>query len=58
MDDLKGRVVKGYELHERIGVGGFGVVYRASQPAIGREVAIKIVLPEYADHPDFIDCLR
>jgi len=30
------------------------VVYRAVQPLIEREVAVKIVLPQYADHPDFI----
>ncbi|HRF94121.1 MAG TPA: serine/threonine protein kinase, partial [Aggregatilineales bacterium] len=54
MDDLSGRVIKTYELQERIGIGGFGVVYRAYQKLIGREVAIKIILPEYANKPDFI----
>jgi len=48
------RVIRGYELRERIGTGGFGVVYRAYQPAVGRDVAIKVILPEYANHPDFI----
>ena len=52
--DLRGRAVHGYELAERIGAGGFGVVYRAFQPAVEREVAIKIILPAYANHPDFI----
>ncbi|MCL4248342.1 MAG: protein kinase [Anaerolineae bacterium] len=46
--------IKGYELHERIGSGGFGVVHRATQTTVGREVAIKIVLPHFANHPDFI----
>ncbi len=46
--------VKGYELREQVGAGGFGAVYRAYQPAVGREVAIKVILPEYANHPDFI----
>ncbi len=54
MEDLSGRVIKTYELQERIGIGGFGVVYRAYQKLIGREVAIKIILPEYANKPDFI----
>jgi WD40 repeat protein/DNA-binding XRE family transcriptional regulator len=53
-EDLSGRAIRGYELGERIGTGGFGVVYRAVQPLIEREVAVKIVLPQYADHPDFI----
>ncbi|MBI5960259.1 MAG: protein kinase [Chloroflexi bacterium] len=52
METLK--MLKGYELHERIGSGGFGVVYRAYQTTVGREVAIKIILPHYANHPDFI----
>lgn len=46
--------VRGYELRERIGRGSFGEVHRAYQPAVDREVAIKIILPEYADQPDFI----
>lgn len=54
MHDLSGTNIKGYELRERIGAGGFGAVYRAFQPAVGREVAIKIVLPQYANHPEFI----
>jgi serine/threonine protein kinase len=54
MDNLSGRTTKSYELREQVGVGGFGVVYRAFQPSIGREVAIKIILPQYANQPDFI----
>ena len=53
-EDLSGRAIRGYALGERIGTGGFGVVYRAVQPLVEREVAVKIILPEYADHPDFI----
>lgn len=49
-----GSTIKGYELHERIGSGGFGVVYRAYQTTVGREVAIKIILPHFANQPDFI----
>jgi serine/threonine protein kinase/energy-coupling factor transporter ATP-binding protein EcfA2 len=46
--------IKGYELRERIGAGGFGAVYRAHQSTVGREVAIKIILPGLANQPDFI----
>ncbi len=52
--DLKGRAVRGYQLGERIGSGGFGVVYRGLQTSVEREVAIKLILPHYADHPVFI----
>jgi DNA-binding XRE family transcriptional regulator len=53
-EDLSGRAVRGFQLGDRIGAGGFGVVYRATQPVVERDVAIKIILPQYANHPDFI----
>jgi DNA-binding SARP family transcriptional activator len=45
---------RGYDLQEEIGAGTFGVVYRAIQPGVGREVAVKIIQPQFANHPDFI----
>jgi WD40 repeat protein/serine/threonine protein kinase len=54
MDTIASHVIKGYELAEKVGVGGFGAVYRAYQPSVGREVAIKVIVPQYARHPDFI----
>jgi len=54
MADLIGSIIKGYEIREKIGAGGFGAVYRAFQPVIEREVAIKIILPEHANQPEFI----
>ena len=53
-EHMTGTNIKGYELLERIGTGGFGAVYRARQSTIDREVAIKIILPGWANHPDFI----
>jgi serine/threonine protein kinase/WD40 repeat protein len=52
--ELKGEALRGYRLLEQIGEGAFGVVYRATQPQIGRDVAIKAVPPELANHPDFV----
>ncbi|MBN2304118.1 MAG: protein kinase [Anaerolineae bacterium] len=54
MDDLSGQVLKGYEIGERIGAGNFGAVYWACQTSVDREVAIKVILPNYANDPDFI----
>src|SRR5262249_29977003 len=48
------QTLRGYTLHEQLGAGGFGVVYRAEQRGIGREVAVKVIVPEYANPPDFI----
>ena len=53
MDDLSGQEIRGYVLNERIGVGGFGAVYRATQSSVEREVAVKIILPQFANQPDF-----
>ena len=46
--------VRGYELLELLGSGRFGAVYRAHHPVVDRDVAVKIILPQYADDPDFI----
>lgn len=52
--NLSGQTIKGYEFQEQIGAGGFGVLYRATQPAVKREVAIKIITPELANQPEFV----
>lgn len=48
------RTIRGYELQEQIGKGGYGVVYRAYQPSVGRQVAVKMILPHYLDQAEFI----
>jgi serine/threonine protein kinase len=51
-DPLLGQTLSGYRIDERIGTGGMGIVYRASQPLIGKSVAIKVLRPEIASDPE------
>jgi DNA-binding SARP family transcriptional activator len=48
------RAVRGYELRERIGGGDGSSVYRAYQPSVGREVALRVVHPEDVAEPAFL----
>jgi serine/threonine protein kinase len=54
MNALSNRIIRSYHIRDPIGSGGQGAVYRAYQPAIERDVAIKIILPQYASQPEFI----
>ncbi|HEY6567049.1 MAG TPA: BTAD domain-containing putative transcriptional regulator [Actinomycetota bacterium] len=52
--DLKGEPLRGYRLMERIDDGPRGVVYRAIQPKVERDVAVKIVHARIAEDPAFV----
>ena len=47
-DLAQGTRVGEYEVEEVIGRGGFGTVYRAVQPLIGKRVAIKVLSRKYS----------
>ena len=51
--DLAGSALDGrYELHELIGEGTFGRVYRGYDRRLARAVAIKVIKPWWAEDPD------
>jgi DNA-binding beta-propeller fold protein YncE len=48
-----GSVVAGYRIDGVAGEGGMGRVYRATQVALDRPVALKLIVPQLAGDPDF-----
>ncbi len=46
--------LRGYTIHEPIGAGEFGAVYRATQPGLDRDVALQVLRPELASSRAFI----
>jgi hypothetical protein len=57
--DLPGRILDGrYQLGSVLGVGGMATVYLASDRVLGRQVAVKVLGPPYAQDPSFVERFR
>ena len=53
-----GSLLGGFLLKEKLGQGGMGQVFRATQLSMQRDVAVKILPPEVTSDPEFIERFR
>src|SRR4028119_1667119 len=58
LDALIGQHLGRYQIEALIGRGGMAAVYRAFDPALQRNVALKVLYPQYLADPSLIERFR
>lgn len=53
-DVAAGTVIGEYRIEAKLGEGGFGAVYRAVHPLIGKMAAVKILSRQYSSNPQMV----
>ena len=55
MPDLTGQTIGQYQIVAVLGQGGMATVYRARQPSMQRDVAVKVIQADLIDKSDFVE---
>ena len=53
-----GTQILNFQILEKLGEGGMGVVYKGIDTGLDRIVAIKVLSPEYASNPEIVERFR